>query len=153
MGTLRDIKEWSVSHNPKWLVVLRVALGFCLFAKGIVFMSNTVMLEELLQGSPMADNAGMLSIAITWANLLAGFLLIVGLFTRWVALIQIPILAGALVFINSQKSGFAAGSEWGLALVVLLLLIFFLIVGSGPLSLDHYFYINRGRQSRGTNVI
>lgn len=152
MATLRHIQEWGATHHPRWLVVLRVALGLCLFAKGIVFMSNSVQLEELLSGSPMAGNAGWLSIAITGANILGGFMLIVGLLTRWVAIFQIPILAGAIIFINSQKGGFAAGSELGLALAVLLLLIFFLIEGSGPLSLDHYFHLNRGRDSQGTKV-
>jgi uncharacterized membrane protein YphA (DoxX/SURF4 family) len=151
MGTLRHIQEWSATHHPRWLVVLRGALGFCLFAKGIVFMSNTVLLDNLLAGSPMAGNSGWLSIFICWANLLGGFLLIVGLLTRWVALFQVPILAGAIIFINTQKEGFAMRSELGLAIAVLLLLIFFLIEGSGPFSLDHYFSRNRGR-SQGTNL-
>jgi putative oxidoreductase len=151
MGTLRQIQDWSTTHHPRWLVVLRVALGVCLFAKGIVFMSNSILLERLLSGSPMSGNAGWLSIVITWANLLGGFFLVVGLMTRLVAIIQIPILAGAIIFINAQKGGFAASSELGLAVVVLLLLIFFLVEGSGPLSLDHYFYSNRETHSQGTN--
>src|SRR5580658_7098448 len=106
MGTLRQIQDWSTTHHPRWLVVLRVALGVCLFAKGIVFMSNSILLERLLSGSPMSGNAGWLSIVITWANLLGGFFLVVGLMTRLVAIIQIPILAGAIIFINSQKGGF-----------------------------------------------
>jgi uncharacterized membrane protein YphA (DoxX/SURF4 family) len=79
-------------------------------------------------------------------------MLTVGLLTRWVALLQVPILVGAIVFINTQKSGFAAQSELGLAVLVLLLLIFFLVEGSGPLSLDHYFHKNRGRGSQGTDM-
>jgi len=151
MGTLRQIQQWSATHHPRWLVVLRVALGFCLFAKGIVFMSNTVLLDKILAGSPMAGNTGWLPIVITWANLLGGFMLVVGLMTRLVALIQIPILVCAIIFINLQKEGFAVQSELGLAIVVLLLLIFFLVEGSGPYSLDHYFHQNQGR-SRGTNL-
>jgi uncharacterized membrane protein YphA (DoxX/SURF4 family) len=152
MGTLRHIQEWSATHHPRWFVVLRVALGLCLFAKGIVFMSNSVLLDELLSGSVWSANSGWLAIVITWANLLGGFLLTVGFMTRWVALLQIPILVGAIVFINAQRGGFAAASELGLALAVLLLLIFFLIEGGGPLSLDHYFHSNRGRNSTGTNL-
>lgn len=152
MSTLRQIQAWSVTHHPRWLVVLRVGLGLCLFAKGITFMSNTVLLDQFLSSSPYAGNVSWLAILITWANLLGGFMLTVGLLTRWVALFQVPILAGAIVFINTQKSGFAAQSELGLAILVLLLLIFFLVEGSGPLSLDHYFQKNRGRNSQGTNV-
>ncbi|MDR3713674.1 MAG: hypothetical protein P4L51_12710 [Puia sp.] len=43
-------------------------------------------------------------------------------------------------------------SELSLAVAVLLLLIVFLIQGGGPLSLDHYFYSNRGRHSTGTHL-
>jgi uncharacterized membrane protein YphA (DoxX/SURF4 family) len=134
------------------MVVLRVALGLCLLFKGITFMSNTALLDQLLSGSPWAGNAGWLAIAITWAHLLGGFMITVGLLTRWVALLQLPILIGAIVFINAQKGGFAYQSELGLALIVLLLLVVFLIEGSGPLSLDNYFYQNRDRHSQGTNV-
>lgn len=152
MGTLQHIQQWGATHHPRWFVVLRVALGLCLIAKGIVFMSNTAALEQLIAGSPMQKGVDWLPIIITWANLLGGFFLTVGLLTRWAALLQIPILAGAIIFINAQKGFFAAGSELGLAFVVLLLLIFFLIEGGGPLSLDNYFYKNRGRHSQGTNL-
>ncbi|HTI09871.1 MAG TPA: DoxX family protein [Puia sp.] len=152
MVTLRSIQQWSVTHHPRWLVIIRVALGLCLFAKGITFMSNATMLERLLSGSAMANDSGTLAIIITFANLLGGFMLTVGLMTRLVCLLQIPILIGAIVFINAQKGGFAAESELSLAIVVLILLIFFLIEGGGPLSLDGYFYKNRGRNTQGTNM-
>jgi hypothetical protein len=49
-------------------------------------------------------------------------------------------------------SGFAAQSELGLALLVLLLDILFLIEGSGPLSLDGYLSKNRGQGSQGREM-
>jgi len=151
MDTLRNIQQWSVTHHPRWLVILRIALGLCLFAKGITFISNATLLERLLSGSAMANSSGWLAIVITFANLLGGFMLIVGLMTRLVALLQIPILLGAIIFINAQKGGFAAESELGLAVVVLLLLVLFLIEGGGPLSMDGYFSKNKGNV-RGTNM-
>jgi uncharacterized membrane protein YphA (DoxX/SURF4 family) len=152
MDTLRNIQQWSITHHPRWLVILRIALGLLLFAKGITFISNTTLLERLLSGSAFASSTGWLAIVITWANLLGGFMLTVGLMTRLVALLQIPILLGAIIFINAQKGGFAADSELPLAIVALLLLVFFLIEGGGPLSLDGYFYKNRGHNNQGTNM-
>ncbi len=152
MDALQNIRQWSVTHHPRWLVIVRVALGLFLFMKGITFMSNATLLERLLSGSAFSSSVGWLAIAITIANLLGGFMLTVGLMTRLVALLEIPILLGAIIFINAQRGGFAAGSELGLAVVVLLLLIFFLIEGGGPLSLDGYFSKNRGRNVRGTNM-
>jgi uncharacterized membrane protein YphA (DoxX/SURF4 family) len=142
MGMLHNIEKWSTSHHPRWLVLPRVALGICLFLKGISFMSNTVDLELLLTESNMAVSGPALTIIITWLHLLCGFLIIIGLFTRLATMLMIPILTGAVLFVNAQRGIFAAESEFGFSLIVLLMLVFFLIEGSGPLSLDNYFKKN-----------
>lgn len=142
MGTLQQVEQWSATHHPKWLVVLRVALGLCLFIKGISFLNNSIMLDQLLAGSVMSNSVDWLPLAITSVHLLGGFLIIIGLLTRWAVLLQIPILVGAVIFI-SRKQGFAnSGSELIFALVILILLIMFLIEGGGPISLDNYFKKN-----------
>ena len=145
MTTLQQIRHWSAAHHPRWLVIVRMGLGLFLFAKGISFISDSALLEELIYGkSHLAENsAHWLPILITSANLLGGFMLMVGLWTRLVALLEMPILIGAIIDINAQRSGFAPESELALAILVLLLLIFFLIEGGGPLSLDGYFRHNR----------
>ncbi|THU35891.1 DoxX family protein [Niastella caeni] len=138
MGTLQQIHQWSLTHHPRWLVVLRVALGICLFFKGIFFLVNTATLEELVRGSLVANRTDWLVIFITWSHLLGGFLIIIGLFTRWAAMLNIPILMGAIIFINTQRDAFG-DFELPFALIVLLLLIFFLVEGGGPISLDNFF--------------
>jgi hypothetical protein len=62
-------------------------------------------------------------------------------------LVQIPILIGAVVFILTKRGNFS-DTEPIFALVILLLLFFFLIEGSGPLSLDNYFKYNKGEINR-----
>ena len=153
MTTLQQIKTWSATHHPRWLVIVRIALGLFLFSKGINFMRDTQLLERLIYGgqSLTENTTHWLPICITWLNLLGGFLIIIGLMTRFMALIQIPILIGAIVF-NGQRAGIAPESELGFAIVTLLLVIFFLIEGSGPLSLDAYFQSNRNRGSQGRNL-
>jgi putative oxidoreductase len=138
MGTLQQIHRWSLTHHPRWLVVVRVALGLCLFVKGIFFLVNTATLEELVKGSLVANRSDWVVIGITWAHLLGGFLIIIGLLTRWAVILQIPILMGAIIFINTQREAFGS-FELPFALIVLLLLMFFLVEGGGPLSLDNYF--------------
>lgn len=154
MSTLQHIRHWSDTHNPRWLIILRIGLGLFLFAKGINFMHNTTLLDRLLYGSAsLADNdTHWLPLLITWANLLGGFMLMIGLWTRLVALLQLPILIGAIIFINSQRNGFAPESELGLAILSLLLVIFFLIEGGGPLSLDAYLAKNRHPGSQGRSL-
>jgi len=60
------------------------------------------------------------------------------LVTRLAVLFQIPILAGAIIFINADKGLFTIHSELGLSILVLALLIFFLIFGSGKYSADSF---------------
>lgn len=139
MGLLRQWEQWSTAHHPRWLVVLRVALGISLFLKGISFLSNVLALETLLAESNIQFFPSGLILLITWVHLLGGFLIIIGLFTRWAILFQLPILIGAVLFVNAPRGIFAAESEFAFSLVILVLLLFFFIEGSGPLSLDDYF--------------
>ncbi len=139
MGKLQQIQLWSASHHPRWLILLRVALGLCLFVKGIFFLTNTTLPAQLVQDSIVSKTVDWLPLLVTWIHLLGGFLIIIGLFTRWAVLVQIPILAGAVIFINTQRGRFNSASELIFASVILLLLIFFFIEGGGPVSLDNYF--------------
>ena len=143
MGMLQQLEKWSATHHPRWLVLLRVALGIALFLKGITFINNSSNLGLLLSESPIGIADSWLVILITWLHLLGGFLIIIGLLTRLAALVQIPILIGAVIFVNAPKGVYAAESEFGFSLVVLLLLIFFFVEGGGPISLDNFFKKNK----------
>lgn len=69
-----------------------------------------------------------------FAHLVGGFLIAIGLFTRFACLIQIPVLLGAIIFVNSSHDMLRPYSELFLSIIVLLLLVYFLIVGNGPIS-------------------
>ena len=58
------------------------------------------------------------------------------MFTRAACVIQIPILIGAIIFVNigATRDAFSPYSELFLSIIVLLLLVYFLIIGNGPLS-------------------
>ena len=139
MGMLNQLEQWSITHHPRWLVLLRVALGLALFFKGISFLNNKIELETLLAGSRISISPAWLILLITCIHLSGGFLIIIGLLTRWAVLLQLPILVGAVIFINAPRGIFAGESEFTFSLVVLFLLIFFFLEGGGPLSLDNYF--------------
>ena len=138
MGVLQKIENWSITRHPTWLVLPRIALGIFLIAKGITFISNTVSLELLLAENKMTLGNTWLPVLITWLHLICGFMIIIGLFTRLSTLLMIPILLGAVIFINAPKGLFAGDTEFGFSLAILLLLIFFFLEGGGPFSLDSY---------------
>ncbi|MEO6732411.1 MAG: DoxX family protein [Ferruginibacter sp.] len=139
MSFLGQINEWSSKHNPKWLVVIRVVLGLALFVKGFSFIRNTSLLEQYISTSSFFENISWLPTAIPWVHLLGGSMIIAGLFTRFAALLQIPVLIGAVFFVNVKKGLFTGESDLLFSIIVLVLLLFFLVEGGGSLSLDNYF--------------
>jgi uncharacterized membrane protein YphA (DoxX/SURF4 family) len=75
---------------------------------------------------------------IVFAHLVGGLFLAIGLLTRAACIFQIPVLIGAIIFIN-QTAMFRPFSQMAITVVVLILLIYFLVAGNGPWSVDHYF--------------
>ena len=71
---------------------------------------------------------------VVFAHIVGGILSTIGLFTRFSCLIQIPILLVAVIFINISGNMLRLYSELFLSIIVLLLLLYFLIVGNGPWS-------------------
>ena len=138
MSLLHQMNEWSSKHHPKWLVVLRVALGLCLFIKGLGFIQNDAILTGVISQSAFIQKASWLNTLIPWLHLLGGAMILAGLFTRFWCLVQIPILIGAIIFVNAKQGIFAGESELLFPVIILILLIFFFIEGGGPLSLDNF---------------
>lgn len=101
-------------------------------------MMNATILERFIEYNPAFSKAWWLPIAITWAHMLGGVLIIVGLLTRWAVLLQIPIVLGAIIFLT-KNSVLGSGTEIAFSIFILLLLLFFLVEGGGPLSLDGHF--------------
>ena len=136
MTILHQLDRWSTTH-PRLLLLLRAALGIALTSKGISFISDMVSFKAFLAGSSFSFLPDWVALVVTWIHLLCGFLITIGLFTRVSALIQIPILIGAVI-INASTGIFTSGSELIYSLLILVLLVFFLFEGGGELSLDNY---------------
>jgi len=138
MNLVQRFEIWGDTHHPKWLDIIRIALGIFLFYKGFAYLQNMSALIDLMTfKSPFSSFIiMMLGHYVAFAHLVGGILLTLGVFTRLACIIQIPILLGAIIFINSGTNMFGSYSELFFSLLVLLLLIYFLIVGNGPWSLS-----------------
>ena len=138
MTLLEKFEQWGDRHHPKWLDIIRIALGLFLCYKGVDFLRNASGLISLMNNRQPFSSFIIVLLAhyVTFAHILGGIFLTIGMFTRAACLIQIPILIGAIVFININvaKDTFSPYSELVLSILVLLLLIYFLIIGNGPLS-------------------
>lgn len=128
-------------NQPGWLTILRIALGIILIWKAYKFILNTASAKALIQQADIeafSQNLEVLYFVITYLGLLCGFFILVGLFTRWASIIQIPVLIVAVFFVNIRNIGEDV-FEFVLSLVTLVLLFLFAVKGSGPLSADEYF--------------
>jgi putative oxidoreductase len=136
MNMIQRVEHWGDRHHPKWVDIIRIGLGLFLCYKGIEFLGDMSGKLGLIHTTMSFGPFTLMMIGnyIAFAHLLGGFLLILGLLTRFACLLQIPILLGAIIFVNSSGSIFKPFSELFLSILVLLLLVYFLIVGNGPWS-------------------
>jgi putative oxidoreductase len=136
MNLLQRLEHWGERHHPRWMDIVRIALGIFLCYKGVDFLNNMSDLISLMSSkTTFGDFTYMLAGHYTvFAHILGGILLIVGVLTRFACIIQIPVLLGALFFLSSNRDMLRPYSEILVTIVVLLLLIYFLIAGNGPWS-------------------
>jgi putative oxidoreductase len=138
MNTLQKIELWGDTHQTKWLAVFRIALGAVIFFKGLYFVSHTDEINLMIANSAVSLYSVFLAHYVALAQLVGGFLITIGLVTRLAIALQIPILLGAIIFINASKGFFSIHSELGFSILVLALLLFFFVFGSGKYSVDEF---------------
>ena len=135
MGKIKTLNKWANAHTYYWLDLVRAALGVFLIVKGVDFMSNLEQMVTVME--PFQDMPGSWLIMhyVIAAHFVGGFLIIIGLFTRWAVLSQLPILIGAILtnFLGEMNL-----TNLLTALVVFLICAFFLFYGGGKHSADYY---------------
>lgn len=140
MNVIRKIEHWGDVHQSKWLDYLRILLGLIIFGKGVSFISDTSVLQNMItQNNVFGFSSVLITVAIhvvAFAHLVGGILITLGLVTRFAVVIQIPILLFAVFFVNLTPGFSTPNSELWFSVLVLFLLIMFWVVGSGPLSVD-----------------
>lgn len=136
MNLVQKIERWGDAHHPRWLDMLRILLGLAIFAKGVSFVNDRNAVAELIQQTHFQLSIWSAVHYVVFAHLVGGLFIILGFHTRFAVIIQLPILIGAVFFVNITNGFSFLNSEFWLSLLVLLLLFTFLIVGSGRYSLD-----------------
>lgn len=136
MDLLHRLEYWGERHHPRWMDIIRIALGIFLAYKAIDFLNNMSGLVSLMSSQTSFGSFAYILAGhyVVFAHLLGGILLGVGVLTRFACIIQIPVLLGAVFFVGTNGEMLQPYSELLITIVVLLLLIYFLIAGNGPLS-------------------
>jgi uncharacterized membrane protein YphA (DoxX/SURF4 family) len=140
MNLIHRIEKWGDSHHPRFLDIIRILLGIFLLLKGLGFMDNTAILKSLIENQSDINVApGLLEALVyyvTFVHLVGGTLIALGILTRFSAIMQIPVVFGAVFFINILQSPF--NTDLASSVAALIFLVVFAVIGSGRLSLENY---------------
>lgn len=137
MNLVQKVEHWGDKHHPRWIDIVRIALGIIIFAKGVGFVNDRAAVAELFRQTNFQLSIWSAVHYVVFAHLVGGLFIILGLKTRLAVLLQIPILIGAVFFVNITNGFSFLNSEFWLSLIVLILLFAYLVMGSGKYSLDH----------------
>jgi len=137
MNLIHKIEHWGDTHHPRWIDYLRIIVGFLILIKGLSFVSDLDRVSSLVQQVNYTLYIWRGVHYIVFAQIVGGLFIVFGFQTRLAAIVLLPILFGAVFFVNLTNGlSFLNGELW-LSIVVLLMLILFLVMGSGKYSLDN----------------
>ena len=140
MKDANEMNHWIKTHGDIALDLVRIYLGVGLIIKAVFFMTNSEYLLDLMDttGSKWFGPA-FLAHYVVLAHFFGGLLLTVGLITRGAAVVQLPILMGALFYVHlpHMMTSIEARQSTEFAGLVLFLLILISYYGAGRLSLDY----------------
>ena len=134
MEKINSIIKWLDDNQNLAYSLIRFFLGTALFVRGWIFFADPGTVTDMAR----EESLYMWFSYVTLGHLLGGFLLMIGLLTRLAALVQIPILFGAVFIVNAGQNLASIDQSLELAVMVLVLLIVYFLFGSGGFSLDQY---------------
>ena len=138
MKLLKKIQDWGDRHHPQWLDYFRMLLGIVLIWKGIDFYRHMEVFSQLMRGSMLGTAVSISALAhmIILAHIIGGLAIAIGTHTRFFCIVNLPILIGAVFFINMSAGILNPYSEFWLSSLVLAGLLCFIVEGNGVIAVD-----------------
>jgi putative oxidoreductase len=119
-------------------LILRVSLGVMYIAHSLVLKHFTYTLPGTAQFFESLGLPAALAYATFWAELMGGAALLLGLGTRWVSLLLLPILAGATwVHAGNGWVFSAANGGWEYPLFLIVVSFVAALLGDGRYALGN----------------
>ena len=154
---MQKFTAWAESHRELWLDCIRIYLGLGLLARGLLLITNTstgYFIDLLQRAGQSWILTGAMLHYVMLAHFIGGALLTIGFLTRLAAIVQIPILVGAVFIVHRQDGLFAMGQSLEFSALVLFLLVVIAVSGAGKYSLDYVtFGPGRTRADDATTAI
>ncbi len=136
MNRLTDVLHQLGSNRHLVLDAVRVYLGAGLFFRGLVLLTTDTGLQEFAGGAAPSLPVSGLATYVMAAHVVGGALLVVGLYTRLAAIVQLPVLIGAVILVHWQNGLLSANQSLEFSALVLFLLVLVVLFGGGKWSLD-----------------
>ncbi len=134
---MKNKQYFTISNQLLAYDLIRIYLGIGLVIKGIQFIFSPDTLLLLLKTSQVQIFSTFSLFYVPVAHIFGGAMLMLGFLTRLASLIQIPILFGAVFFVNFNKNILIMQQNFEFSLLVLFLLLIYGIFGAGSLSVDY----------------
>ncbi len=141
MDQLEKLKSYVEARRHLIFELVRIYLGLGLFAKGVYFVSNPNVVLQFMNADSLPSqilSVGLIGHYVGIAHLFGGLLLAAGLVTRLGAIVQLPVLIGAVFAVHMRAGFFGSDQNLEFSLLVLFLLVLTLIHGGGRFSADYY---------------
>ena len=146
MERLRRLTAWLDARRDWCFDLLRVYLGLGLLAKGWLFAARPGLLNEWMDNGRMLAAPPLLAHYVVLAHVCGGLMMAAGLLTRLAAVVQVPILVGAVFFVHMGEGLFTRAQNLEFTLLTLFLLVLVGAHGSGRWSVDYYLFAREREQ-------
>lgn len=140
MFSYRDLVDWISTHRDIGIDLVRMYLGVGLFVRGLLFIAESQGVQVLVDLSSFSVMSAALAHYVSFSHLFGGLLLAAGLLTRLAALVQIPVLTGAVFLVHLDEGLLSANQSLEFSALVLFLLIVVFVFGPGAWSADSYVF-------------
>ncbi len=139
MTTVDRIENWGNTHRIAALDYIRIIVGLFISYKGMSFLVNIQDLYGVAGGTNLKFASVVIAHYVVFFHTLGGPLIVMGLFTRVISVLQVPILLGAIFLVNSPKGFLSMGDhmELEVSILTLVAILLFIVFGAGRLSIDH----------------
>ena len=131
----REWKRWLTSFEPYTRSLMRAIVGFLVIEHGVRKVFDVLPMVGGRRNAPPLAIDGLPAVT-GYIDLIAGTLLIIGLFTRPAALVVAAQMLAAYFVIAAPRGAWPIRNGGGEALLHVVLIVYFLLMGAGALSLN-----------------
>lgn len=153
MNKLQQCKMWLRAHEDLFFDMVRIHLGCGLVVKAVFFLNHRDYLNQMISQADVKWLAGgAIAQYVILAHLFGGIMLALGIATRLVAFLQLPILLGAIFSLYLPRFATIEPRQYlEYAGLVAFLLMLFGVFGAGRFSID-YLMQRKWQEMRSANT-